>query len=124
MCTSFERAHLRLLESISEFVANQHFALAFGYEIEVVIVRSDRLILLAEYILRCVQHSFHSFDDIVNDILIVSLRDVKLVYIKQMLCNRIRLNSRLENLYRTKNAISLRYSPLHEFVEFVLKCRC
>lgn len=90
--TSFESPYLHLFKPVSELVSNQNFTFTFGDEEEIIVILSDRIILFTEYILRSVQNGLHSLHNIVDDILVVALCNVKLSGVEQVLGNRVGLD--------------------------------
>lgn len=122
MRSSIKLSNLSFFKSISKFVSNLDFAFAFSNKIQIVIFWCDWVVLLAKYKLRRIEHCLHALDYITDDILIVTLSDINLL-MKQIHSDRISLNCRLEDLNWTKNAISLRNSSFHEFIQFILQSR-
>lgn len=124
MGAGLQCSHQLLFKPISEFVSNEDLALALGDEVDVIVLGCDFFVLLTEYVLWSVQYRIHPLNDVVDDVLVVSLPAVKgLVLPEQMLGYFISLYGHLEDLDRAQDAVRLRDASLHELVELILQRR-
>lgn len=97
MRSGFQGTNLLLLESIGELVANEDLALAFRDEVDVVVLRGYRVVLLTENVLRSIKHGVHSFNDIIDDILVeTTVQGFR--FSEEMLRDLVGLDCALENL--------------------------
>lgn len=108
-----------LFGAIYELVFNDYVAFTLGNKVYLIIVLCKFFILLDKHCFWGLKHCIHSFDDVVDDLVVIVY--VLIAYLQQMACNVICIYCLLENLYRAQNPIGLRNSFAHEIIKFILQ---
>ena len=73
-------SNLLFFESILEFISDEDIAFTFGYEVDLIVFWIKFVILVAKMGFRGLEHGFHTFDDVVDDVGIVSLVGVYVLF--------------------------------------------
>lgn len=104
--------------SFDEFIRNGDAALAFGDEINAIIIWISHyfLALIAQLNFRTFKNDFHSLNKIINDLISMVLGAV----FNQKWGDRINHDSLPEYLNWAHCPVSLRYSFLHKIIKFLL----